>query len=85
MTDSTLSVEDQVFFEEWKHRWLKGSFLTYITRGSEPIKNIVGKIKCGHRWGIQTFEMRSLLDEAFSEAYRPDHSRYEEISQLLQQ
>ena len=85
MADSTLSVDDQAFLEEWKHRWLKGSFLTYNTRGSEPIKNIDGKINRARQWGIQPLEMRSLLDQVFSEACRPDQFRYEKIRQLLQQ
>jgi hypothetical protein len=84
MTIPNQNVEDQALLEEWKRRWLKGSFLTYITRGSEPIETILGKIKYGRHKGIPNFEMRLLLNEALSEAYRPDHSRYEEISQLLQ-
>ncbi len=62
---------------------LKGSFLSYITRGSEPIRNIRGKINRGHQTGVSDFEMQCILDEALSEAHRPDHPRYEEIRKLF--
>jgi hypothetical protein len=83
MTTLSQNVGDETFIEEWKRQWLVGSFLAYISRGSEPIGNIVGKIKCGLQWGISHSEMQRLLDEALTKAYRPDHARHEEIEQHL--
>lgn len=83
MFSSTLDVSDQTFLEKWKRLWLQGSFLAYIAKGSEPIGNIVGNINRGRQWGMSNFEMQRLLETALSKAYRPDYSRYEELSQLL--
>lgn len=75
--------EDLTFLEDWKRLWLKGSFRSYLARGSEPIVNVQGKIMRAVRWGLSDSEMRGLLDQALTEAYRPDRCRYEEIHKLF--
>ena len=78
-----LSLGNEVLIEEWKRRWLHGSFLSYLTRASEPLENISRKIKRARQWTFSNAEILLLLDQAFSNAYHPEPDRYEEIRRLL--
>lgn len=61
MDISNLAEEDRTFIKELKSQWLKGSFLSCITRGSEPTRNILGKIKHGHQWDLSESECVAYL------------------------
>ncbi len=78
-----MDMDDPDYLNLWRRQCLEGSFRSYMTRGSEPLSNIQGKIKWGRRRGLSDAEIRRILEKAQSDAYNPDRSRYEEIADLL--